>query len=100
MYEHTKEVEFKKMIDMPKTYNGPALNFMDPELAKKIREVEARTKKQLEWRGDEDLEVLALMFTKLLTAPSGIVINEDTPSQPIHPEKEDKIPPKPEENKN
>ena len=67
------------MNEKPKTYNGPARLFDDPEQAKKIRDIEHRAKKKLAWKGNEDLETLCTMFTMALTAPSGIVIEEETP---------------------
>lgn len=67
------------MLDKPKTYEGPARLFDNPELAKKIRDVEQRAKRKLAWRGGEDLETMCAMFTMALTAPSGIHIEDETP---------------------
>jgi hypothetical protein len=72
----------------PKTYMGPATAFKDPALSKKIRLIEEKAKKKLEWKGDEDIETLCKMFTLFLTAPSGLVMEEPTTaiSTPMNPE--------------
>ena len=78
-YEATKEAELQKMNEKPKFYNGPALAFRDTELSKKIRVIEKKARKMLEWNGDEDVETLCEMFTTYLTAPSGLVMEDMTP---------------------
>lgn len=88
-YEHQKEAEIKKMIDKPKTYDGPARAFEDPVKAKKIRDVEQRIRRKMSWRGSEDLEMMSSMFTTMLTAPSGIVVEEETPQQQVTASKVD-----------
>jgi hypothetical protein len=83
-YEKTKELELEKMNDRPKFYQGPALAFKDPELSKKIRMVEEKAKKKLQWKGDDDIETLCKMFTIFLTAPSGLVMEDSTPPQTLN----------------
>lgn len=46
-YEKIKRDEIDKMIAKPKSYNGPALEFQDPEAAASIRSKEEVYKKML-----------------------------------------------------
>ena len=50
-YEQKKGQEMEKMKKKPKTYEGPARALVDPEQSKKIREIENKIKKKLEWKG-------------------------------------------------
>jgi len=52
----------EKLKNRPKTYVGPALNLIDPEQSKKIRAIESKIKKKMQWKGDEELEELCNMF--------------------------------------
>lgn len=61
-YETTKGREMEKLKNRPKTYVGPALNLIDPEQSKKIRAIESKIKKKMQWKGDEELEELCNMF--------------------------------------
>ena len=41
-YNVAKDAEIKKMSDKPKSYNGPAIEFRDPEQSEKIKKREKR----------------------------------------------------------
>ena len=50
----------------PKSYNGPALEFNDPEEASQIRSKEEVFMKMLKWNGAEDVELVSDYFLDLL----------------------------------
>lgn len=85
-YETTKGREMEKLKNRPKTYVGPALNLIDPEQSKKIRAIESKIKKKMQWKGDEELEELCNMFVVQLTAPSGINLEDDDKDKVVPPE--------------
>ena len=61
-YEKTKKDAIDEMMRKPKSYNGPALEFNDPEQASQIRDKEEKLKKMLQWNGDEDVELVSGMY--------------------------------------
>ena len=65
-YEKTKRDAIDEMMKKPKSYNGPALEFNDPEQSEQIRKKENKLKKMLKWNGDEDVENVSNMFLDVL----------------------------------
>ena len=47
------------MNEKPRTYNGPALEITDPFKADRIRKKERKAMKNMEWRGEDDIEMIS-----------------------------------------
>ena len=69
-YERKKQDEFQKYLLKPKTYTGPALDYTDKEKAKYLLMKEVRMRKIVEWKGEQDIEMLSGMFMDFLTTPT------------------------------
>lgn len=71
-YDKFKEVEIEKMNAKPKTYNGPAVELTDPKKAAKIRKKEMKARKNMEWQGEKDIEMISQNFMRFLTTPTAL----------------------------
>ena len=69
-YQKVKQDEIDMMIAKPKSYNGPALEFNNPDEAVAIREREMIAQKMLQWNGDEDVEKVSEAFLDFLWSSS------------------------------
>lgn len=58
------------MLNRPKTYSGPAKEFVDPVTSLTIMERENVAAKQLDWRGEEDVERICGAFIEFLWSSS------------------------------
>lgn len=71
-YDDRKAEEFAKMRANPRTYNGPAKDYSDPNKADALRDHEKQMKAAGGWRGEEDIELICQMFMDFLTTPTAI----------------------------
>ena len=71
-YDKYKQTEIDNFLKKPKTYNGPAQAFTDPELSKTERKITLKARKQQEWKGNEDVELICETFMNFLTTPSAL----------------------------
>ena len=69
-YNLLTEAEKKKLADKPKSYAGPATEFLDPEQASEIETRVKEAKKLVEWKGDEDIENLSHQYLEYLFSSS------------------------------
>ena len=65
------------MNEKPKTYNGPALEITDPVKADRIRKKERKAMKNMEWRGEDDIEMISQNFMKFLTTPTAMAAMQE-----------------------
>ena len=71
-YDKYKNTEIQKSLTSPKTYTGPAESFMDPEKSRGERLKEIKARKNMNWKGKEDVELICDTFMNFLTTPTAL----------------------------
>ena len=71
-YDKFKQVEIDKSLAKPKTYTGPAQAFTDTEKSKVERKKELKARKNQQWQGREDIELICDTFMNFLTTPAAL----------------------------
>lgn len=83
-YNRAKNLEIEEMNEAGFDYEGPALEFNDPEALKQIRKRELIAQKEIAWRGSEDVELVISFYQNFLygsTMTTRLLMNKNKTKQ-------------------